>query len=37
MFRVIEDGFEYLIPLEVQTEPDRHIPERFLEYTAMQL
>jgi len=36
VFRVIEDGFEYLIPLEVQTEPDRHMPERFLEYTSMQ-
>lgn len=33
-FRVIEDGLEYLIPLEVQTKPGRHMPERFLECTA---
>ncbi len=36
MFRVTENGYEYLMILEVQTRPERDMARRLLEYTAMQ-
>jgi len=36
LFQVKEDGYEYLMAVEMQTRPDREIPRRLLEYTAMQ-
>jgi predicted transposase/invertase (TIGR01784 family) len=36
LFRVSEDGYEYLMAIEMQIRPDREMPRRLLEYTAMQ-
>ncbi|AEG14305.1 hypothetical protein Desku_0697 [Desulfofundulus kuznetsovii DSM 6115] len=33
---VSEDGYEYIMLIEVQIRPDREMPLRLLEYTAMQ-
>jgi predicted transposase YdaD len=36
LLNVCEDGYEYIMLIEIQTRPDREIPLRLLEYTAMQ-
>ena len=36
IFKVRESGYEYYMVMEVQVKPDREIPQRLLEYTAMQ-
>ncbi|MGQ9533566.1 MAG: hypothetical protein ACUVTQ_12345, partial [Desulfotomaculales bacterium] len=36
VFRVTENGYQYLMILEVQTRPERDMARRLLEYTAMQ-
>ncbi|TEB11297.1 hypothetical protein Psfp_03995 [Pelotomaculum sp. FP] len=35
LFKVSEDGYEYLMLVEFQTRPDREMPLRMLEYTAI--
>ena len=35
LFKVTEDGYEYLMLVEFQTRPDREMPLRMLEYTAI--
>ncbi|MDQ0286795.1 putative transposase YdaD [Desulfofundulus luciae] len=36
LLNVCEDGYEYIMLIEIQTRPDREMPLRLLEYTAMQ-
>ncbi|MEW6276308.1 MAG: hypothetical protein AB1556_14525 [Bacillota bacterium] len=36
LFQVKEDGYEYLMAVEMQIRPDHEMPRRLLEYTAMQ-
>ena len=36
LFKVTENGYEYLMALEAQTYVDRDMPRRLLEYTALQ-
>ena len=36
LFRVDEEGYSYLVAMEIQTEPDKNMPRRLLEYMAMQ-
>ncbi|MQL53232.1 hypothetical protein GFC01_13380 [Desulfofundulus thermobenzoicus] len=36
LFRISENGYEYIMILEAQTRIDREMPRRLLEYTAMQ-
>jgi len=36
LYQITEDGYEYLMALEIQTHPDVNISRRLLEYTAMQ-
>lgn len=35
LFKVTEDGYEYLMLVEFQTRPDREMPLRIIEYTAI--
>lgn len=35
LFQVKEDGYEYLMAVEMQIRPDHEMPRRLLEYTAM--
>lgn len=35
LFKVTEDGYEYLMLVEFQTRPEREMPLRMLEYTAI--
>ncbi|MDD4239499.1 MAG: Rpn family recombination-promoting nuclease/putative transposase [Desulfotomaculaceae bacterium] len=35
LFKVHEDGYEYLMLVEFQTRPDREMPLRIMEYTAL--
>lgn len=35
LFKVNEDGYEYLMLVEFQTRPDREMPLRIMEYTAL--
>jgi hypothetical protein len=34
LLKVMENGYEYLMLLEVQTKAEREMPRRLLEYTA---
>ena len=36
IFKIKESGYEYYLVMEVQVRPGREIPQRLLEYTAMQ-
>jgi predicted transposase YdaD len=35
LLKVTESGYEYILLIEIQTRPDRNMPLRLLEYTAM--
>lgn len=36
LYQVKENGYQYLMAIEMQTYPDSNMPSRILEYTAMQ-